>query len=109
MLSTSRFFIKQFHQTSENPTSQDQTAATNATTGTEDLTTVLLQVLPLRVVDCNGSSITTFALLDSASEVTLVDPSLVSCLGLYGRSDRLVFSTISDNNELQEGERRPHS
>ena len=77
--------------------------------GQKNLSTVLLQVLPLRVVDGNGSSITTFALLDSGSEVTLVDPSHISCLGLYGRSDRLVFSTISNNNELQEGEKRPYS
>lgn len=44
-------------------------------------------------------------MLDSGSEVTLVDPSLVSSLGLCGRPDRLVLSTVSNGNELQKGER----
>ena len=44
-------------------------------------------------------------MLDSGSEVTLVDPSLVSSLGLDGQPERLVFSTVSSNNELHEGER----
>ena len=44
-------------------------------------------------------------MLDSGSEVTLVDPSLVSSLGLCGRPDRLVLSTVNNCNELQNGER----
>lgn len=66
---------------------------------------VLLQVVQLRVVSGNGLAGTTYAMLDSGSEVTLVDPSLVSSLGLCGRPDRLVLSTVSNRNELQKGER----
>ena len=44
-------------------------------------------------------------MLDSGSEVTLVDPSLVSSLGLCGRPDRLVLSTVNNCNELQNRER----
>lgn len=66
---------------------------------------VLLQVVQLRVVGSNGLAVTTYAMLDSGSEVTLVDPSLVSSLGLCGRPDRLVLSTVSNGNELQKGER----
>ena len=43
-------------------------------------------------------------MLDSGSEITLVDPSLVSSLRLSGQPDRLVLSTVS-SQEPQEGER----
>ena len=42
-------------------------------------------------------------MLDSGSEVTLVDPSLIDQLGVQGRSDKLVVSTVSDENDLQHG------
>ena len=87
---------------------ENLTAATSCTTtGTEDCDTdtVLLQVVPLRVVGHNGLAVTTYAMLDSGSEITLVDPSLVKLLHLRGQPDRLVFSTVSQRNEPQEGER----
>ena len=43
-------------------------------------------------------------MLDSGSEITLADPSLVSSLRLSGQPDRLVLSTVS-SQEPQEGER----
>ena len=100
-------------QTPGNSASLDQAAGVDATTSTpvcatagpEDSETVLLQVVPVRVVGCNGLTVTTYAMLDSGSEVTLVDPSLVSTLGLCGRPDCLVLSTVSNSNELQKGER----
>lgn len=75
------------------------TAATSCTTtGTEDSAdTVLLQVVrPLRVIGHNGMAVRTYAMLDSGSEFTLFDPSLVRLLSPYGQPDR---------NEPQEGER----
>ena len=48
--------------------------------------------------------VTTYAMLDSGSEITLVDPSLVSSLRLSGQPDRLVLSTVN-SQEPQEGER----
>ena len=44
-------------------------------------------------------------MLDSGSGITLVDPSLVSSLGLSGQPDRLVFSTVSNHNEPHDGKR----
>ena len=68
------------------------TAATScATTRTEDSDTVLLQVVPLRVIGHNGTAVSTYAMLDSGSEITLVDPSLVKLLHLCGQPDQLVF------------------
>ena len=82
------------------------TACTTActTTGTEDPGTILLQVVPLRVMGADGLVVTTYAMLDSGSEITLVDPSLVSSLRLSGRPDRLVLSTVNSQGP-QEGER----
>lgn len=66
----------------ENSTSEDQAAAVDATTSTpvcatagrEDSETVLLQDVPLRVVGSNGLAVTTYAMLDSGSEVTPCGP-----------------------------------
>lgn len=81
------------------------TAATSCTTtGTEGSDTVLLQVVPLRVIGHNGMTVSTYAMLDSGSEITLVDPSLVRLLCLHGEPDRF-FSTVSNHNEPQDGER----
>lgn len=59
----------------------------------------------MRVIGGNGLAVTTYAMLDSGSEVALVDPSLVGSLGLCGRPDHLLLSTVSSCNELQRGER----
>ena len=82
------------------------TACTTActTTGTEDPGTILLQVVPLRVMGADGLVVTNYAMLDSGSEITLVDPSLVSSLRLSDQPDRLVLSTVN-SQEPQEGER----
>ena len=63
---------------------------------------VLLQVFPLRVFGKRGKSVTTYALLDSGSEKTLVDPSLMSSLDLKGQPDELVVSTVSKDNDIAE-------
>ena len=52
----------------------------------------------------DGLVVTTYAMLDSGSEITLVDPSLVSSLRLSDQPDRLVLSTVN-SQEPQEGER----
>ena len=69
----------------------------------EDSDSVLLQVVPLRVLGEQGKVVTTYAMLDSGSEITLVDPSLASSLGLKGQPGELVVSTVSNNNDVQHG------
>ena len=69
----------------------------------EDSDSVLLQVVPLRVLGEQGKIVTTYAMLDSGSEITLVDPSLASSLGLQGQPGELVVSTVSNNNDVQHG------
>ena len=50
-----------------------------------------------------GKSVTTYAMLDSGSEITLVDSSLMSSLDLKGQPDELVVSTVSNDNDIQQG------
>ena len=69
----------------------------------ENSDAVLLQVVPLRVFGKWGKSVTTYAMLDSGSEITLVDPSLMSSLNLKGQPDELVVSTVSNDNDIQQG------
>ncbi|CAB4023186.1 Hypothetical predicted protein [Paramuricea clavata] len=66
---------------------------------------VLLQVVPLRVFGKRGKVVTVSAMLDSGSEITLVDPSLASTLDLYGQPDELVVSTVSNDIDIQHGYR----
>ncbi len=75
-------------------------ARNNATT-LEIPGTVLLQVIPVRVIGRHGAATTTYAMLDSGSEITLVDPSLIKQIGVQGRSDKLLVSTVSNENDLQ--------
>ena len=94
------------HVADDPSTAVNVTAATSCTTtGAEDSDTVLLQVVPLQVIGHNGMAVSTYAMLDSGLEITLVDPSLVRLLRLCGQPERLVFSTVSNRNEPQEGER----
>ena len=79
-------------------------ARNNATT-LETSGAALLQVIPVRVFGRRGLATTTYAMLDSGSEITLVDPSLIEQLDVQGRSDKLVVSTVSNENDLQHGRR----
>ena len=63
------------------------TPTSSTTIGAEGSYTVLLQVVPLRVIGHNGMAVSTYAMLDSGSEITLVDPSLVRLLRLCGQPD----------------------
>ena len=79
-------------------------ADSNATT-LETSDAILLQVIPVRLISQNEVATTTYAMLDSGSEISLVDPSLIEQLGIQGRSDKLVVSTVSNENDLQHGQR----
>ena len=65
---------------------------------------VLLRVIPVRVIG-ERQVATTYAMLDSGSEITLVDPSLVKQVGAQGHLDKLVVSTVSNENDVQHGYR----
>ena len=52
---------------------------------------VLLQIVPLKVIGNNGTGVTTYGLIDSGSDVTMIDPSLVEKLGIQGESSQLLL------------------
>ncbi|XP_044175961.1 uncharacterized protein LOC114968359 [Acropora millepora] len=64
---------------------------------------IFLQVIPLKVIGKNGRHTTTYALIDSASDVTLIDPSLVQELGIEGEEGELSISTVSQREKQQTG------
>ncbi|CAB4014788.1 Hypothetical predicted protein [Paramuricea clavata] len=64
---------------------------TSSTATSKEHHAVLLRVIPVRVIG-ERQVATTYAMLDSGSEITLVDPSLVKQVGAQGHLDKLVVS-----------------
>ena len=64
---------------------------------------VLLQVIPVRVVSKSGNQITTFGLLDSGSDITMIDPSLVKLLNIKGSPSKLSLTTVNNADAEEEG------
>ena len=62
----------------------DQSVSCNTSTHSVstvvDSSEVLLQVIPVKAISNSGRQITTYGLIDSGSDITLVDPSLVKLL-----------------------------
>ena len=94
---------KESNQDSAQKDGSDLQAGSVNTAFLQDSDSVLLQVVPLRVFGKRGKVVTTYAMLDSGSEITLVDPSLASTLDLDGQPDELVISTVSNDNDIQHG------
>ena len=55
---------------------------------------VYFQVVPVVVQGHNGRSVRTYALLDSASDITLINSELADDLGLKGKMQNLVVDTM---------------
>ena len=56
---------------------------------------ILLQIIPLKVIGDKGKSITTYGLVDSGSDVTMIDPSLIDQLEIQGEANHLFLSTVN--------------
>ena len=57
---------------------------------------VLLQIVPLKVIGNNGTAVTTYGLIDSGSDVTMINPSLVGCARPHHSSQALTVRTKRD-------------
>ena len=64
---------------------------------------ILLQIVPLKVIGNNGTTVTTYGLIDSGSDVTMIDPSLVEKLEIQGESSQLFLSTVNERDKRQQG------
>lgn len=77
--------------------SQEKTSINqHATTLSRSL--VMLKVVPLRVIGPNGRTITTYALLDSASVTTMITSKLAQTLQLKGHNEEISINTVVNSN-----------
>ena len=67
------------------------TCSTSASVGPCE---VLLQVIPVKVMSSAGCKITTYVLIDSGSDITMIDPSLVELLNIKGSPNKLSLTTV---------------
>ena len=81
--------------TSPNDGSTIVKVGVNATNGSKDSKEVCFQVVPIVVYGVNGRAIPTFALLDSASQVSLIQDDLAKELGLKGVQKTLTMRTLN--------------
>ncbi|XP_074651579.1 uncharacterized protein LOC141906235 [Tubulanus polymorphus] len=67
----------------------------NTASSTPRRVSVHFQIVPVNIKGQNGRFISTFALLDSASEISLIYSGLASDLGLKGRGELLTMNTLT--------------
>ena len=77
------------------PTTNTSRSSCSTTANNPD---VMLQVLPVKILNDKSDVITTYCLIDSGSDVTLIDPSLAKELNLKGSPGNLVLNTVSNSN-----------
>ena len=63
----------------------------------------MLQEVPLPVINKVGNHITTYGLIDSGSDVTMIDPSLVERLKITGSSSKITLSTVNAKDVEETG------
>ena len=64
------------------------------------VSSVCFQVLPVVVQGSNGRSVSTYALLDSASDISMISDDLAKDLGLNGRLENLTLNTVSSTSSI---------
>ena len=64
---------------------------------------ILLQIIPLQVIGDNEKSITIYGLVNSGSDVTMTDPSLIGQLGIQGEASQLFLSTVNQRDKMEQG------
>ena len=97
---TSQPEIKRDENDSVNTTAQSTTSTsrTNCTIAANNQE-VMLQVLPVKIINEEEPDfVTTYCLIDSGSDVTLIDPSLAKKMNLKGTPGNLVLNTVSNSD-----------
>ena len=84
------------------PSIQDATSSTCAAATVAESSEISC-IIPLRIIGDNGRHITTYGLIDSGSDVTMIDPSLVQQLGIQGEEGQLLLSTVSQRDRQEKG------
>ena len=61
--------------------------------------TVLLHVVPVKIITLNGNCLTTYGLLDNASRGTVISSDIAKKLELKGQKEMISFSTLMEKSE----------
>ena len=61
--------------------------------------TILLHVVPVRVIAPHGNSVTTYGLLDNASRGTIISKDVANILCLEGQKELVSVNTIMEKRE----------
>ena len=77
--------------------------STCITTSLTESSEILLQIIPLKILGNNGKSITTYGLIDSGFDVTMIDPSLVDQHEIQGEQELLFLPIVSQKDKRQQG------
>ena len=75
----------------------DQYATATKTTASPR--TILLHVVPVRIIAPQGNSITTYGLLDNASRGTIISKDIANILRLEGQKELVSVNTIMEKTE----------
>ena len=84
-------------QQRERSRSVEQYATATKTTASSK--TILLHVVPVRVIAPQGNSITTYGLLDNASRGTIISKDIANILCLEGQKELVSVNTIMEKTE----------
>jgi len=64
----------------------------------QETTSAPLQVVPIAVIGKYDKKVTTYALIDSGSDTTMIDKSLALQLGIEGESEIFFINTVTEKN-----------
>ncbi|XP_015760861.1 PREDICTED: uncharacterized protein LOC107340022 [Acropora digitifera] len=84
----------------------DQGTLSTVSSAASDSCDVFLQVIPVKVISNSGNQITTYGLIDSGSDITIIDPSIVKLLNIEGAPSKLTLTTVN-NADVEEGVKCP--
>ena len=85
------------------PSVQGAPSSTWDTATVAESSEIFLQIIPLRITGNDGRRTTTYGLIDSGSDVPMIDPSLVQKLGIQGKEGQLLLSTVSQRDKQEKG------
>jgi len=77
--------------------------STHSVSAVVDSSEVLLQVISVKVISNSGRQITTYGLIDSGSDITMVDRSLVKLLNIERTLSALSLTTVNSADVEQKG------
>ena len=87
--------LSQHHEVVNQNLVPDQgTTSTCSTSASVGPCEVLLQVIPVKVMSSAGCQITTYGHIDSGSDITMINPSLVELLNIKRSPSKLSLTTV---------------